>query len=106
MIQMAIMRNAPLKFRIMELVMTDGPIWTQDIVKIVGEEYNMTSAYQRNMINYDVIECVSAGFLKEGESVVDEEGVFRQGALLTCYSITPLGTSTVEELRTKVNHYE
>lgn len=103
---MATMKNTPLKFRIMELVMTDGPIWTQDIVKAISEEYNMATVHGKNMINFDVVEMVSAGFLSEGESEIDESGVFRTGALLTKYSITPLGVSTVEELRKKVNHYE
>ena len=95
------MKGAPLKFRIMELVDDEGPLWTQEIVDKISAEYNMTSEYERAMINYDVVEMVSAGFLKEGESKVDESGVYRQGKLLTQYSITKLGKSTVEELKSK-----
>lgn len=100
------MVNVPLKFRIMELVMESGPIWTQDIVDTLYNEYGMKTQHEKNMINYDVIESVSAGFLKEGESKVDEAGVFRQGALLTEYTITQLGRDTVADLRTKVRRYE
>jgi hypothetical protein len=95
------MKGAPLKFRIMELVDDEGPLWTQEIVDKISAEYNMTSEYERAMINYDVVEMVSAGFLKEGDCKVDESGVYRQGKLLTQYSITKLGKATVEELKSK-----
>jgi hypothetical protein len=85
----------------MELVDDEGPLWTQEIVDKISAEYNMTSEYERAMINYDVVEMVSAGFLKEGDCKVDESGVYRQGKLLTQYSITKLGKATVEELKSK-----
>ena len=96
------MKGAPLKFRILELVAEEGPLWTNEIVSRIGMEYSMRSDYQRAMINYDVVEMVSAGFLSEGDCKVDTEGVYKQGKLLTQYSITGLGKSTLEELKGQV----
>ena len=96
------MKGQPLKFRILELVAEEGPLWTNEIVNKIGMEYGMRSDYQRGMINYDGVEMVSAGFLSEGESKIDTEGVYREGRLLTLYSITGLGKSTLEDLKSKV----
>lgn len=95
------MKGAPLKFRIMEIVDEEGPLWTNEIVDKIGAEYGMSTEYEKAMINYDIVEMVSAGFLTEGESKVDEAGVYRQGKLLTIYSITKLGKDTVVELKGK-----
>lgn len=95
------MKGAPLKFRIMELVDEEGPLWTHEIIDKIYAEYGMSTEYEKLMINYDVVEMVSAGFLSEGECKVDEEGLYRQGKLLTLYSITKLGKDTVVELKGK-----
>lgn len=86
----------------MEILDENGPMWTQEIVPLVQDEYNMNSVHGGNMINYDLVEMVSAGFLDEGESVIDEEGIFKKGHLVTKYTLTPLGKSMLEELKTKI----
>ncbi len=96
------MEGQPIKFRLMEILDENGAMWTNEIVPIVQKEYNMNSNHGRDMINYDLVEMVSAGFACEGESVLDEEGVYKQGHLLTQYTLTKLGKSMLEELKTKV----
>lgn len=98
--------NAPIKFRLMELFEEEGPMWNYEVILRVMEEYNMHSQYQQQMVNYDLIEMVSAGFLTEEESVVDTEGRFHKDHLLMRYQITNLGIETVDGLKKKVKHYE
>ncbi len=99
-------RDAPIKFRLLEILEEGGEMWNYEIVPKLMGEYNMKSHHEQQMVNYDLIEMVSAGFLNEGESVIDEEGKFNKGHLLTKYSITPLGIATVDDLKKKVRHYE
>ena len=96
------MENCPRKFRLMEVLDENGQMWTNEIVPMVQKEYGMNSDHGRDMINYDLVEMVSAGFVKEGDSVLDEEGKFKKGHLLTQYSLTKLGKSTLEDLKSKV----
>ena len=95
------MEGQPIKFRILELL-AQKPMWIQDIVKDLQTEYCMGSDYGRAMINYDVVELVSAGMVREGECRIDEDGEFKKDCLMTCYSITSLGTHTLDELKAKV----
>ena len=96
------MEGCPVKFRILE-VLNLGDMWTDEIVHELQKEYDMGSDHGRNMINYDLVELVSAGMVREGESKVDEDGSFNKGHLLTHYSITKLGESMLMELSAKVN---
>lgn len=54
------------------------------------------------MMNYDLIEMVSAGFLTEKACAVDKEGWFHQGHLLMQYAITKLGRNTINDLKKQV----
>ena len=87
-------RDAPVKFRIMEVFEEGGPQWNYEVVPKIMEEYGMHSHHEQQMVNY------------EGESVIDGEGKFNKGHLLTKYTITPLGIATVDDLKKKVRHYE
>lgn len=98
------MRDVPIKFRLMEMFEENGPMWNYEVIPKLMEEYRMKTHHQQQMVNYDLIEMVSAGFLDEGESVVDTEGKFNKDHLLTKYSITPLGIDTVDDLKKKVRH--
>ena len=93
------MENCPLKFRLMEMLDENGPMWTDTIVPKAQGEYGMTTEHGRDMINYDLVEMVSAGFLCEGECKIDESGDFKKGHLLTEYRLTKLGQRTLEDLR-------
>ena len=95
------MEGQPIKFRILE-VLEERPMWIQDIVRRIQTEYSMKSDYGRAMINYDVVELVSAGMVKEGECKIDEEGIFKKDHLLTCYSLTSFGATTLDDLKAKV----
>ena len=70
------MEGQPIKFRILELFKEKGAMWTDEIVPIIQDEYNMKSNYGRDMVNFDVIELVSAGLLREisglGESYLED----------------------------------
>lgn len=95
------MENCPLKFRLMEML-EDGPMWTDKIVPKAQDEYGMTTEHGRDMINYDLVEMVSAGFLCEGNCRVDEAGDFKKGHLLTEYRLTKLGRNTLADLKTTI----
>jgi len=77
-------------------------MWIQDIVSEIQTEYDMNTDYGRAMINYDVIELVSSGMVKEGECKLDTDGVFKKGKLITCYSLTPFGEHTLDDLKAVV----
>ncbi len=96
------MEGQPIKFRILELFKEKGAMWTDEIVPIIQDEYNMKSDYGRDMVNFDVIELVSAGLLREGESKVDEDGHYKKDHLITKYEISGLGESYLEDLQKKV----
>ncbi|MBR6911880.1 MAG: hypothetical protein IKN41_08495 [Candidatus Methanomethylophilaceae archaeon] len=96
------MEDCPVKFRILELL-EENNMRTEKIVStICKERKGYDNDYGKAMIKYDVIELVSAGLVNENESVVDEAGEFQKGKLLTDYSITELGHTYLDELKTKV----
>jgi len=96
------MEGEPIKFRMLELF-NENSYWLQDIVPILQEEYNLGGDYGRGMISYDIVELVSAGFLKEDETIIDEDGKFWAGHLLTRYSITPLGKDMYQEIVNRIS---
>lgn len=96
------MEHTPIKFRILEYLGDNPDSWTQDIVAQLQKEYGMENEHGGAMINYDTIELVSAGLVSEGESRIDEEGVFKKGGLVTCYKLTNLGCEYLGDLKTKV----
>ncbi|MDO5861634.1 MAG: hypothetical protein Q4Q58_02400 [Thermoplasmata archaeon] len=100
------MEHTPIKFRILEYIEEHPGSWTDQIVPELQEEYGMNDEHGRDMINYDVIELVSAGLIHEGDSRIDEDGHYKQGTLLTCYSPTHLGSEYLADLRTKVTPKE
>ena len=97
------MEDCPLKFRILELLESQGKMRTENIVFTISKERaRYDTDYGKAMIKYDIIELVSAGLVNEGESVVDDKGIFQQGKLLTMYEISDLGRTYIDELKTKV----
>jgi hypothetical protein len=92
------MEGEPIKFRILELFNEKEGYWVQDIVPIIQEEYSLKTDYGRGMVTYDIVELVSAGFLKEGECKLDTEGIFHKDHLITYYSITSLGKNMYQEI--------
>ncbi|WP_406657329.1 hypothetical protein [Methanolobus sp. ZRKC2] len=81
----------PIKFRLLELFSDGMEHWNNEIVTQMQKEYNMKSDFERDSINFDIIELASGGMLKSVESKVDEEGVYKKGFLLHKYVITDFG---------------
>ncbi|MDO9517445.1 MAG: hypothetical protein Q7J10_05270 [Methanosarcinaceae archaeon] len=81
----------PIKFRILELCNEDGGKWNYEIVTQIQKEYDQKGNFQRDSINFDIIELASNGLLKDIEVKVDEKGIYKKGFLLHKYSITPVG---------------
>ncbi len=93
------MEQGPLKFRILE-IFSEGPAWNDEVVTKLQQEYGMNSDHGRDMINYDIVELVSAGFLAEGESKIDEDGHYKLNSVLTNYRITKCGNDMLNSLKT------
>ncbi|MDI3539849.1 MAG: hypothetical protein PWQ52_972 [Methanolobus sp.] len=83
--------NRPIKFRILELCNKSEGAWNYEIVKQIQKEYNLKGDFQRDSINFDLIELASGGLLKDVEVKVDEEGIYKKGFLLHKYVITDFG---------------
>lgn len=83
--------NRPIKFRILELFLDGNEHWNYEIVPKIQEEYGMRSNFQRDSINFDIIELASGGMLKDVEQKVDEEGIYKKDFLLHRYVITDFG---------------
>ncbi|WP_235584825.1 DMT family transporter [Candidatus Methanomethylophilus sp. 1R26] len=101
-----IIKKAPIKFRLMQILENGGPMWSYEIVDKLCEEYGMKSDHDKHMVNYDLIEMTSAGFLSEEGYEIDTEGKLNKDHLLVKYAITDLGITTVDGLKSKVRFYE
>jgi hypothetical protein len=85
------MGNRPIKFRILELFLDEKEHWNYEVVSKVQDEYNMQGNYNRDSINFDIIELASGGMLKDLEQKVDSEGIYKKDFLLHKYVITDFG---------------
>ena len=101
-----IIKKAPIKFRLMQILENGGPMWSYEIVDKLCEEYGMKSDHDKHMVNYDLIEMTSAGFLSEEGYEIDTEGKLNKDHLLVKYAITDLGITTVDGLKSNVRFYE
>ena len=100
------MEHTPIKFRILEYLDDNPDSWTDEVVPALQGEYGMTTDYGRDMINYDLVELVSAGLVHEGESKIDEDGHYKQNSLITQYCITNLGKEYLSGLMETVTPKE
>ena len=89
--------DQPIKFRVLELFLDGQEHWHSEIVKSIQDEYNMQSNFQRDSINFDVLELASGGMLKSVETKVDEEGTYKKGFLLHKYVITDFGKTRASD---------
>jgi hypothetical protein len=85
------MGNRPIKFRILELFLDEKEHWNYEVVSKIQEEYDMQGNYNRDSINFDIIELASGGMLKDLEQKVDSEGIYKKDFLLHKYVITDFG---------------
>ena len=81
--------DRPIKFRILELCNTGK--WNYEIVEQIQKEYGLKGDFQRDSINFDIIELASGGMLEDIETKVDEEGIYKKGFLLHKYKLTDFG---------------
>ncbi|WP_340820045.1 hypothetical protein [Methanolobus sp. WCC4] len=79
----------PIKFRILELC--NSGKWNYEIVQQIQKEYGLKGNFQRDSINFDIIELASGGMLRDVEVKVDEEGIYKKGFLLHKYELTDFG---------------
>lgn len=86
-------KNRPIKFRILELFLDGKEYWNYEIVSKIQQEYSMRSNFQRDSINFDIIELASGGMLKDVEQKIDEDGIYKKEFLLHKYVITDFGRS-------------
>jgi hypothetical protein len=96
------MEGRPIKFRVLEVLCNADEIWSNDIVTQLQDEYQMNNNYGRDCLNFDLIEMEASGMIREIDAMIDEDGVFRKGALLHKYRITQLGRDLNADLQTKV----
>jgi hypothetical protein len=66
----------PIKFRILELC--NSGKWNYEIVQQIQKEYGLKGNFQRDSINFDIIELASGGMLRDVEVKVDEEGIYKR----------------------------
>jgi hypothetical protein len=84
-------KNRPIKFRILELFLDGKEYWNYEIVSKIQDEYGLKGNFQRDSINFDIIELASGGMLKDMEQKVDDNGIYKKGFLLHKYVITDFG---------------
>jgi len=86
----------PLKIRLLGLFSDGRPRWNYEVVEIIFKEYGMSGNYDRDLINFDIIELASGGMLSDIEQKVDTEGIYKKNFLLHKYVITNLGKEKAE----------
>ena len=90
------MTQRPLKIRILGIFNDGRPHWNYEIVETIFEEYKMNGNYERDLINFDIIELASGGMLSDVEQKVDAQGIYKKDFLLHKYVITDIGKEKAE----------
>ena len=90
------MSEKPIKIRILEIFKDGQPRWNHDVVSLILREYSMSGDYNRDVINFDLIELASGGMLADLEQKVDTEGIYKKNYLLHKYAITDFGREKAE----------
>lgn len=85
------MSNRPLKIKILEIFNDGKPHWNYEIVEAIFKEEGMSGNYNRDLVNFDLIELASGGMLKDINQKVDTEGIYKKDFLLHEYVITDFG---------------
>ena len=88
----------PLKFRLLELFSDGNQHWDYEIVGQIQDEYRMNSDFERDSINFDIIEMASGAMLETTESKVDEKGIYKKGYLMHKYVITDFGKTRASDI--------
>lgn len=85
------MAEKPTKIRLLEIFKDGKEHWNYEIVHQILKENNMSGDYNRDLINFDLIELASGGMLSDVEQKVDTEGIYKKNFLLHKYVITDFG---------------
>lgn len=85
------MGERPLKIRLLEIFNDGKARWNYEVVAMIFKEYKMSGNYERDLINFDIIELASGGMLSDIEQQVDTEGIYKKDFLLHKYVITDFG---------------
>lgn len=96
------MEGRPYKFRILEIFGEQGNMWNSDVVRQLQSEYDMPTDYDRDCLNFNLIEVAASGMIHEVEAKIDTDGEYKKDSLLTKYGITPFGKEELDVLRTIV----
>lgn len=88
----------PLKFRLLELFSDEKQHWNYEIIGQIQEEYGMKSDFERDSINFDIIELASGAMLETTESKVDDQGIYKKGYLIHKYVITDFGKTRASDI--------
>lgn len=88
----------PLKFRLLELFSDGNQHWDYEIVGKIQDEYRMNSDFERDSINFDIIEMASGAMLETTESKVDDKGIYKKGYLMHKYVITDFGKTRASDI--------
>ena len=99
------MVGKPIKFRILEILADGAELWNYEMVDKLAKEYNMTSQYGRNSINFDLVEVCTSGFIEGIDESVDTDGSkFGKGRLLMKYRISEIGKTEYAWLAKNCRH--
>jgi len=90
------MGEKPTKIRILEIFKDGKSRWNYEVVSQIHKEYSMKGDYNRDVINFDLIELASGGMLSDIDQKVDTEGIYKKNFLLHKYVITDVGKEKAE----------
>jgi len=90
------MSEKPTKIRILEILRDGQSRWNYELVSQILKEYSMSGDYNRDVINFDLIELASGGMLSDVDQKVDTEGIYKKNFVLHKYVITDLGREKAE----------
>lgn len=96
------MSERPMKIRILEIFNDGQEHWNYEIVDQIFKEYDMSGNYNRDLINFDLIELASGGMLADIDQKVDSDGIYKKNFLLHKYVITDFGREKAESACAKV----
>jgi hypothetical protein len=90
------MGEKPTKIRMLEIFKDGQPRWNYEVVFQILKEYSMKGDYNRDVLNFNLIELASGGMLSEVDQKVDTEGIYKQNFLIRKYVITDFGKEKAE----------
>jgi len=100
-----IMVGKPVKFRVLEILSDGAEMWNYEIVDKLSKEYRMTSQYERNSLNFDLVEICTSGFIEGIDESVDTDGSkLGSGRLLMKYRISEIGKKEYAWLAKNCRH--